>query len=257
MGTHKWRGRVIVGGLLAGVTVAGSALFAAFANPGVAASSAKPVNASPPTISGMPEEGKTLTATRGTWNNNPTDYDYQWRRCASDGFSCVNITDATNLSYTLKAPDVGRTLRFRVVAKNADGQTAALSAPTGVVKEAAVTTTTTTTTTITTTTAPPSAINHRPSIRILAVRFIGLRVYVRMRVCDDSHRRMNIIERDSRRGVPSYVRRFRTLTAPAPCSTLTRSWRPAPRFRHRLTITVWVRDFAGLTSRPASRSFTR
>jgi hypothetical protein len=253
MRTDKWRGRLVVGGLIAGATVAGTVLFAAFANPGVAASSAKPVNASPPTISGTPEEGKTLTATRGTWNNNPTDYDYQWRRCASDGFSCVNITDATNLTYTLKTADVGHTLRFRVVAKNADGQTAALSAPTGVVQKAAVTTTTTTTTT----TAPPPATNHRPSIRILAVRFVGLRTYVRMRVCDDSHRRMNIIERDSRRGVPSYVRRFRTLTAPAPCSTLTRSWIPAPRFRHRLTITVWARDFAGLTSRPASRSFTR
>jgi hypothetical protein len=254
MRTGKWRGRLVVGGFAAGVIAAGSMLFAVLANSGVAATAAKPVNASPPTISGTPEEGKTLTATRGTWNNNPTDYDYQWRRCASDGFSCVNITDATNLSYTIKSVDVGHTLRFRVVAKNADGQTAALSPPTGVVQKAAVTTTTTTTTT---TTAPPPAVNHRPSIRILAVRFVGLRVYVRMRVCDDSHRRMNIVERDSRRGVPSYVRRFRTLTAPAPCSTLTRSWIPAPRFRHRLTITVWARDFAGLTSRPASRSFTR
>jgi len=254
MRTYKWRGRPIIGGLIVGVMVAGTVLFAAFANAGVAASSAKPVNASPPAISGTPEEGKTLTATRGTWNNNPTDYDYIWRRCASDGFSCVSIANATNLSYTLKSVDVGHTLRFRVVAKNADGQTAALSAPTGVVQKATVTTTTTTTTT---TTAPPPAVNHRPSIRILAVRFIGVRAYTRMRVCDDSHRRMGIIERDSRRGVPSYVRRFRTLTAPAPCSTLTRSWIPAPRFRHRLTITVWARDIAGLTSRPASRSFTR
>ena len=137
MRTGKWRGRVIVGGLLAGVTVAGSSLFAVLANPGVAASSAKPVSASPPTISGTPEEGKTLTATRGTWNNDPTDYDYQWRRCASDGFSCVSIIDATNLGYTLKSADVGHTLRFRVVAKNADGQTAALSAPTAVVQKAA------------------------------------------------------------------------------------------------------------------------
>jgi hypothetical protein len=241
------------GGLLAGVTMAGSVLLAV-ANPGMAAGSAKPANASPPTISGTPEEGKTLAAARGTWNNNPTDYDYIWRRCASDGFSCVNVADATNLSYTLKSVDVGHTLRFRVVAKNADGQTAAVSAPTGVVQKATVTTTTTTTTT---TTAPPPAVNRRPSIRILAVRFIGLRVYVRMRVCDDSRRRLGIVERDSRRGVPSYIRRFRTLTAPAPCSTLTRSWRPAPRFRHRLTITVWARDVAGLTSRPAARSFTR
>jgi hypothetical protein len=250
MRAGKRRGRLLFAGAAAGLV----AVFAAFADAGGAADLAMPVNASPPTISGTPEEGKTLTAARGTWNNNPTDYDYFWRRCASDGFSCATITGATNLSYTLKSVDVGHTLRFRVVAKNADGQTAALSAPTGVVQKATVTTTTTT---ATTTTTPPPAINHRPSIRILAVRFSGLRVYVRMRVCDDSHRRMNIIERDSRRGVPSYLRRFRTLTAPAPCSTLTRSWLPAPRFRHRLTITVWARDFAGLTSRPAARTFIR
>jgi hypothetical protein len=78
---------------------------------------------------------------------------------------------------------------------------------------------TTTTTTTTTTTAPHPAVNHRPSIRILAVRFIGIRVYTRMRICDDSHRRLSIIERDSRGGVPSYIRRFRTLSAPSPCST--------------------------------------
>jgi hypothetical protein len=247
---------IVGGGFGAGIAVGVSAL-TVFVGSGVAASSAKPVNATPPTISGMAEEGKTLTATQGTWNSNPVDYDYNWRRCASDGFSCMNIIGATNLTYTLKSVDVGNTLRFRVVAKNADGQTAAQSAPTAVVQKAPVTTTTTATTTVTTTTTTPTPINHKPSIRILSVRFVGLRVYARMRVCDDSHRRLNIIERDSRGGVPSYTRRFRTLTAPSPCSTLTRNWLPAPRFRHQLTITVWARDFAGLTSRPASRSFSR
>jgi len=78
-----------------------------------------------------------------------------------------------------------------------------------------------------------------------------------MRVCDDSRKRLNIIERDSRRGVPAYVRRFRTLVVPRPCSALTRSWLPAPRFRHRITITLWARDLAGLTSRPAARTIVR
>jgi hypothetical protein len=237
--------------MVGGVAAIAAASFATLATTGTAASSAKPVNATPPTISGTAEEGKPLTASRGTWNNGPTDYDYLWRRCASDGFSCVNIDGATNVTYTLKSVDVGHSLRFRVIAKNADGQTTASSAPSAVVQKAPVTTTTTTTTT------PPPAVNHRPSIRILAVRFIGFRVYVRMRVCDDSRRRLGIIQRDSRRGAPSYIRRFRTLSAPSPCSTLTRNWRPAPRFRHRLTITAWARDLAGLTSRPAFRSFTR
>jgi hypothetical protein len=236
--------------VVVGIAAMAAISFATLAATGRAANSARPVNATPPTISGTAEVGRPLTAVRGTWNNSPTDYDYMWRRCASDGFSCVNIDGATNLTYTPKSVDVGHTLRFRVVAKNADGQTTALSAPTAVVQQAPATTTTTTT-------APPPAVNHRPSIRILAVRFIGLRVHVRMHVYDDSHRRLGIIQRDSRRGVPAYIRRFRTLSAPSPCSTLTRSWRPAPRFRHRLTITAWAHDAAGLSSRPASRSFTR
>jgi hypothetical protein len=95
----KRRGRLLFAGAAAGLV----AVFAAFADAGGAADLAMPVNASPPTISGTPEEGKTLTAARGTWNNNPTDYDYFWRRCASDGFSCATITGATNLSYTLRA----------------------------------------------------------------------------------------------------------------------------------------------------------
>jgi hypothetical protein len=252
MRAGKRRGRLLFAGVAAGLAGSTSLVFAVFPGVGGAVGLAKPVNSSPPTISGTAQEGSTLTGNRGTWNNNPTDYDYVWRRCASDGFSCVNIVDATNLTYTLKSVDVGHTLRFRVVAKNADGRTAAVSAPTAVIQKAATTTTTTTTTTSTT---PPPPVNHRPSIRILRVRFVGLRVYVRMRVCDDSHRRVGIIERDSRRGVPAYIRRFRTLTAPLPCLTLTRSWRPAPRFRHRITITLWAVDIAGLRSRPAARSF--
>src|SRR6266508_5775880 len=133
---------VVASGFLAGVVAA--------------ASTVKPVNATPPTITGTPQEGKTLTANRGTWDNSPTDYDYFWRRCASDGGSCANISGAHALTYTLKSVDVGNTLRFRVVAKNADGQTTANSAPTELIQKAAAPPATTTTTT---SPPPPPAAN--------------------------------------------------------------------------------------------------
>ena len=56
----------------AGIAVVVISALAIFATAGVAASTAKPVNSSPPTISGTPQEGKTLTANRGTWDNTPT-----------------------------------------------------------------------------------------------------------------------------------------------------------------------------------------
>jgi hypothetical protein len=57
MPTDKCRGKVIIGGLLASVTMAGSVLLAV-ANPGMAAGSAKPANVSPPTISGRLRRGR-------------------------------------------------------------------------------------------------------------------------------------------------------------------------------------------------------
>ena len=107
-----------------------------FAGTGAAASSAKPKNASPPTIAGTPQDGSTLTATRGEWDNSPTDYNYFWMRCGPGGGSCGNINAAHALTYTLRSNDVGNTLRFRVDAKNADGTTSAASVPTAVITAA-------------------------------------------------------------------------------------------------------------------------
>lgn len=110
---------------------------AAFAGRGIAAQQAAPVNTSPPTVSGTPEAGQQLTATRGDWNGNPTDYNYVWRRCDRDGNSCANISGAARLTYTVTSADVGDTLRFRVEAVNADGRTFAASVPTAVIRAAA------------------------------------------------------------------------------------------------------------------------
>jgi hypothetical protein len=117
-------------------TVIGALLGAA--HEGEAAQQVKPANQSPPTISGTPQQGQTLTADPGAWNGTqPIRFDYQWRRCGGNGGSCSNISGAIHKSYTLKGVDVGNTLRVRVTARNADGESSATSVPTAVIRAAA------------------------------------------------------------------------------------------------------------------------
>ncbi len=97
----------------------------------------QPANTSPPAISGTAQAGHTLTATRGAWSGNPTDFDYRWRRCDRNGNDCDGISGADSTTYLLTASDVGHTLRFRVEARNAGGTSSATSAPTAVVIAAA------------------------------------------------------------------------------------------------------------------------
>ena len=205
----------------------------------------QPKNETKPSISGTPEPGEELTADPGKWSGGVTSFSYQWQRCDSGGTTCSNVSGATGTTYGVRAADVGQRVRVEVTGKSLAGSTAATSEPTDLVRKAA---------------SPPPAptVNRAPTIRILSTRFAGARIYVRMRVCDDSRRNVAVIERDSKPGVPSYTRRFATLTPPNPCAALTRNWLPAPRFRTgRYTVTLTARDKSGKTSLPARRMFLR
>jgi hypothetical protein len=213
---------------------------------GVVSDNQAPKSTAKPTVSGTPQPGEELTATNGSWTGGVTTFTYQWQRCDSSGAGCVDVAGATGKSYGVRSVDVAHTMRIAVTAKNLAGSTTATSDVTGVVRSTAPA-------------ARPTTANRRPTITILSARFVGARIYMRFRTCDDSRRNVNIVERDSKPRVLSYTRRFRTLAAPRPCAALTRSWLPAPRFRHgRFTVTLVARDALGLTSlRPARRTFFR
>lgn len=115
---------------------------AGFAGSGAAADGdatlAPPTVQTPPSVTGTPERGSTLTTSNGTWNGTtPITYRYQWLRCDENGGSCANIGGATERTYELRTPDVGNTLRARVTATNADGSASSQSVPTAVIRQAA------------------------------------------------------------------------------------------------------------------------
>jgi hypothetical protein len=154
--------------------------------------------------------------------------------------ACSNVVGATGKTYGVLAGDLGYRLRVMVTARNAKGSATATSAITTVVAPAVTIT------------------NHRPTVTILAVQFVGSTVYARFRICDDSLKDLSIIETDSRPGKLSYTRRFATLVPPRPCGVYSRHWLPVARFRGpgRYTVTLRATDKSGLTSLPARRTFS-
>jgi hypothetical protein len=106
---------------------------------------AAPTETSPPTVSGTPALGQTLTVAHGVWTGSPTSYTDQWQDCDSAGANCTNIAGATGLSYTLTSTDVGHVIEVIETATNAGGSTSQSSSATAVVAAATTSSTSPTT----------------------------------------------------------------------------------------------------------------
>jgi hypothetical protein len=212
---------------------------------GVVAAAAPPVNRTRPTISGSPVVGSTLTANSGTWTGAST-FSYQWQLCDGSGNNCVNIAGATGKTYGVRSSDVGHELVARVRAANRFGATTVDTDRTSQV------TATSSTTVVTTTVAG----NTSPTLSFISLRKVGVKIYARFRVCDDSSSRVTVIERDNKAHTVAYTRRFSV--SALPCATYTRSWTLVKRFRTRghLVVTLRAQDTSGASSRVVSKGLT-
>jgi LVIVD repeat len=73
-----------------------------------------------PNISGTAQQGKTLTASTGTWSGSPAPtFRYKWERCTSRG--CTAISNQTGRTYRVTLADVGDRLEVVVTASNVAG----------------------------------------------------------------------------------------------------------------------------------------
>ena len=91
-----------------------------------------PTNTEPPAITGTAQQGQTLTTTKGSWDESPTGFAYQWQDCDANGDNCTDTGSDAN-TYALGPGDVGHTVDVVVTATNSAGPTHANSNRTAVV----------------------------------------------------------------------------------------------------------------------------
>jgi hypothetical protein len=129
------------------VALAGAFAVAVLGTPavGTSAPQAPPRPTAEPTISGRAEQGRDLSASRGSWTGGGLSFGYRWVRCnptggLPDGSDCTSIAGATHSHYVLTSSDVGFRLRVRVTATNSEGSRTSASNPTALVVGAPVNT---------------------------------------------------------------------------------------------------------------------
>jgi hypothetical protein len=91
-----------------------------------------PVAVSPPSVSGVLQQGRRLSATAGSWTGSgQVGYAFGWYRCDHLGAHCSSIHGATGSTYTVVRSDVAQTLGLTVRATDSRGTTAAFASLVG------------------------------------------------------------------------------------------------------------------------------
>jgi hypothetical protein len=88
-----------------------------------------PVNTTAPVLSGVAQQGQTLSTTDGSWTGTPAPtFTYAWELCDAIGANCAAIAGATASTYSPVATDVGHTVRAAVTATTTAGSATSTSA---------------------------------------------------------------------------------------------------------------------------------
>jgi hypothetical protein len=75
----------------------------------------------PPTVTGTPQVGQTLTATTGTWAGTPNGFAYRWIGCDAGG--CSDLGSGAAATYTPPADAEGRKVLVLVTARHPSNPT--------------------------------------------------------------------------------------------------------------------------------------
>ncbi|HEY5045648.1 MAG TPA: hypothetical protein VII53_07305, partial [Solirubrobacteraceae bacterium] len=82
-------------------------------------------------ITGVLEDGQTLTAVTGTWKGTPPlSFGYQWEACDTSAGDCSSIAGATGASYQIVSSQVAGRLRALITATGPGGSATVTSRPT-------------------------------------------------------------------------------------------------------------------------------
>lgn len=111
----------------------GSSTTASSAPTGVVAGGT-PIDRTRPTVTGVTQDGQTLTTSPGTWDGTqPITYTYQYRRCDGAGLNCgaaFPVPASSSPTYVLQDADLGHTMIAYVTATNSAGSTSVHSSAT-------------------------------------------------------------------------------------------------------------------------------